>query len=346
VIGVPLPPRAIGDLARRHGGILRNGLKGTVRRLVPVGRAGSGDLSILLNARYVDDAIRAASRGAMLLVDESLSMRADVASLPAWFHAHATWVMAELLDVADAPSDEPVIGSDCRIGPGVHLLSRVKIGSRVTIGPGAVIGAPGFGFATGPNGKPREIPQLGGVVIEDDVHIGALSTIAAGTIGPTILRRGAKLDAQVHVGHNCEVGEDTFIAAQSGLAGSVVIGKGVLIGGQVGIADHLRVGDGAKIAAKSGVIGDIAAGATYAGYPAVERPRWLRGLAELYRLAAGNSATVPPASGRKRPTSMTSPPFDPAHVNVTLPEASEHDRVTPVPPSARMRPLIRRTEEE
>src|SRR6185437_5627665 len=122
-----------------------------------------------------------------------------------------------------------------------------------------------------------------------DVHIGALCTIAAGTIGPTILRRGVKLDAQVHVGHNCEIGEGTIIAAQSGLAGSVVIGKNVLIGGQVGIADHLTIGDGAKIAAKSGVIGDVAPGATIAGYPAVERHRWLRGLAELYRLAAGQA---------------------------------------------------------
>jgi UDP-3-O-[3-hydroxymyristoyl] glucosamine N-acyltransferase len=130
----------------------------------------------------------------------------------------------------------------------------------------------------------REIPQLGGVVIEDDVYIGACCTIAAGTIAPTVIRRGVKLDAQVHVGHNCDVGEGTIIAAQSGLAGSVVVGKGVMMGGQVGVADHITIGDGAKIAAKSGVIGDVAAGATFAGYPAVERGRWLRGLAALYRL--------------------------------------------------------------
>jgi UDP-3-O-[3-hydroxymyristoyl] glucosamine N-acyltransferase len=283
LLGVPLAPRAIGDLAKRHGGTLRNGVRGTVRRLVPIARAGAGDLTVLLNARYVEDAVRAVSRGAMVLVDETFARRDDVKSLPGWFHTHAAWAMAEILELGDAPPDEPVIGSDCRIGAGVHLLPRVEIGSRVTIAPGAVIGAPGFGWVTGPNGTTREIPQLGGVVIEDDVHIGALCTIAAGTIGPTILRRGVKLDAQVHVGHNCEIGEGTIIAAQTGLAGSVVIGKGVLIGGQVGIADHLSVGDGAKIAAKSGVIGDVAAGTTVAGYPAVERQRWLRGLAELYR---------------------------------------------------------------
>ncbi|MBX3201335.1 MAG: UDP-3-O-(3-hydroxymyristoyl)glucosamine N-acyltransferase [Labilithrix sp.] len=316
MIGVPLAPRAIGDVAARHGGALRNGVKGTVRRLVPIRRAGAGDLTVLLNARYVEDAELAVARGAMLLVDEALAVREDVASLPGWFHAHATWAMAELLDSGDAAPDAPVIGSDCRIGPGVHLLPRVVVGERVTIAPGAVIGAAGFGFVTGPDGQTREIPQLGGVVIEDDVHIGALCTIAAGTIGPTIIRRGAKLDAQVHVGHNCEIGEGTIIAAQSGLAGSVVIGRGVLVGGQVGIADHLTVGDGARIAAKSGVIGDVAAGATVAGYPAVPRHRWLRALAELYRLVGSDGTPPPPAAQR---SAVTSPPFDPARTGTSTP---------------------------
>jgi UDP-3-O-[3-hydroxymyristoyl] glucosamine N-acyltransferase len=127
------------------------------------------------------------------------------------------------------------------------------------------------------------VPQLGGVVIEDDVYIGALCTVDAGTLGPTIIRRGAKLDAHVHVGHNAEVGEGALLCAQTGLAGSVVIGRGAVLGGQVGVADHCRIGDGAKIAAKSGVIGDVPAGATYAGYPAIERMRWLRGLARGLR---------------------------------------------------------------
>lgn len=311
MIGVPLAPRSIEALAQRHGGELRNGVRGTVRRLVPTRRAGAGDLTVLLDVRYIDDAIRASARGAFLLIDQALGARADVGSLPGWFHPHAAWALAELLDTADAPSDEPSLGADCTIGPGVHLYPRVRIGSRVTIAAGAVIGAPGFGFATGAGGTTRAIPQLGGVIIEDDVHIGPLCTIAAGTIGPTIIRRGAKLDAQVHVGHNCEIGEGTIIAAQTGLAGSVAIGKGVLIGGQVGIADHLVVGNGARIAAKSGVIGDVPAGATVAGYPAVERGRWLRGLAELYRLVSARSGAggasskgtfTPSAASRAAPT--------------------------------------------
>jgi UDP-3-O-[3-hydroxymyristoyl] glucosamine N-acyltransferase len=316
VIGVSLAPRSVEALSLRHGGSIRNGAKGIVRRLVPVGRAGAGDLTVLLNARYVEDATRATARGAVLLVDESLGGRADVAPLPAWLHPHAAWALAELLDNADAPEDQPILGPDCRIEPGVHLLPRVRIGARVTIGAGAVIGVPGFGFAAGPSGKTRPIPQVGGVIIEDDVHIGALCTIASGTIAPTILRRGVKLDAQVHVGHNCEVGEDTIIAAQTGLAGSVVIGKNVLIGGQVGIADHLVIGDGVKIAAKSGVIGDVPAGATVAGYPAVERQRWLRGLAELYRLATGQGPdSTRPSS---KPKTKAGSPFDPARA-ATMP---------------------------
>ncbi len=283
VTGVALTPRALEDLARKYGGALA-GATGIVRRLVPTPRAADGDLTILLHRRYVDEAVRAVERGAALLVDEALAANDAIRALPRWTHAHAAWAMAEILGgeaAADAP--EPVVGAGARIGAGAHLLPGVRIGARVTIAPGAVIGAPGFGWVTGPDGRTRAIPQLGGVVIEDDVEIGALCTIASGTIGPTVLRRGVKLDAQVHVGHNCEIGEGTIIAAQSGLAGSVTIGKGVLLGGQVGIADHLRIGDGARIAAKSGVIGDVAPGVTVAGYPAVERQRWLRGLAVLYR---------------------------------------------------------------
>jgi UDP-3-O-[3-hydroxymyristoyl] glucosamine N-acyltransferase len=282
-MGVSLAPRSIAELAVRYGGEVRRGAAGTVRRLVPVRHADAGDLTPLLHARYVGDALRAAARGALVLVDESVATRDDIARLPGWFHPHAAWALACVLGSAPADAPPPVVGEGCRIGPGVHLLPGVHLGARVTIGAGAVLGTPGFGWVSGPDGEKREIPQRGGVVVEDDVQIGPLSTIASGTIGPTILRRGVKLDAQVHVGHNCEIGEGTIVAAQSGLAGSVVVGRSVLIGGQVGIADHVTIGEGAKIAAKSGVIGDVAPGAVVAGYPAVDRPRWLRGLAALYR---------------------------------------------------------------
>lgn len=295
--GIAISPRSLQELAGRHGGEPRNGARGVVRRIVPVRMAGAGDLAPLLGARYSDAAVAASKRGAFLLIDQHLAQRSEVASLAGWFHPYAAYALAELLDLGDAPADEAVIGEGCTIGRGAVLMPGVVLGARVTIGPGAVIGDAGFGFATGLAGELRAIPHLGGVLIEDDVHIGALCTIAAGTLTPTVVRRGSKLDAQVHVGHNCEIGEGTIIAAQSGLAGSVLVGRGVIIGGQVGIKDHLEIGDGARIAAKSGVIGDIAAGTTVAGYPAVERQRWLRGLAELYRIAARRgAASVPPPS--------------------------------------------------
>ncbi len=307
--GIPVAPRPLTDLVARHGGVLRSmpaasappATARVVRRLAPVAKAGAGDLAPLLSSRYVDDAIAAVARGAMLLVDEALAVRDDVGHLPGWFHPYAAWTLASLLDFADVPAREAVLGEGCTVGKNAVLSPRVRIGNRVVIGPGAVIGDSGFGFARGEGDALRPIPHLGGVVIEDDVHIGANCTIASGTLSPTIIRRGAKLDAQVHVGHNCEIGEGTVIAALTGLAGSVVVGRGVMMGGQVGVADHVVIGDGARIAGKRGVIGDVPPGATFAGYPAVDRPRWLRGLAELYRLARGTgTSSFPPSSGSMR----------------------------------------------
>jgi UDP-3-O-[3-hydroxymyristoyl] glucosamine N-acyltransferase len=289
VRGVALAPASLAELARQHGGELRpSRSRGEVAaRLVPVtcDETGPGDLTLLAHPRFVSAARRAVGRGALLLVDAALIERPDVEDLPAWVHPQAAWALAELVDARTDPVlPEPVVGPGASIDPSARLFPGVRVGARVRIGAGAVVGAPGFGYVTGPDGRVRDVPHRGGVVLEDDVHIGPLATVAAGTIGATIVRRGAKLDAQVHVGHNADVGEGTMIAAQSGLAGSVVLGRGVLVGGQVGIADHVTVGDGARIAAKSGVIGDVPAGAVVAGYPAVDRPRWLRGLAELYRL--------------------------------------------------------------
>lgn len=334
--GVPLAPRPIERFVERFGGELRGAADprsgrpqthpgGTVRRVVPITRAAAGDLAPLIHARYIEDAEGAALRGALLLVSPEIAARPDVAQLPLWVHPHAAFALAQILETGDAPADEPVIGEGTKIGRGVVLYPRVVIGARVTIGAGSVIGAPGFGFSTTPDGKAHEIPQIGGVVIEDDVHIGPLATIASGTIGPTVIGRGAKLDAQVHIGHNCEIGERTFIAAQTGIAGSVIVGKGVMMGGQVGIADHLRIGDGAKIAAKSGVIGDVPAGATVAGYPAVDRPRWLRGLAELYKFATGRASSPPPS---QVPRSIV-PETSTLGIAATIPPPK-----TPEPPSA------------
>jgi UDP-3-O-[3-hydroxymyristoyl] glucosamine N-acyltransferase len=278
---IPLArPWTASELARTFGGEV--GAEGTVDRVARIEDATAGCLAPFSAARYAREAEGALARGAWLLVDASVSSRV---STPArsWVHPNATWALAALLDQREVVARPPRVGEGTTLGPNVVLHDGVVLGARVTIGANAVIGAPGFGWATGPEGEARRVPQLGGVVIEDDVAIGPLCTIDAGTLSPTRIRRGAKLDAQVHVGHNVDIGEGTMIAAQSGFAGSVVIGRGVLVGGQAGFADHVRVGDGARVAAKSGVIGDIPAGAVVAGYPAVARSKWLRGLGALYR---------------------------------------------------------------
>jgi UDP-3-O-[3-hydroxymyristoyl] glucosamine N-acyltransferase len=293
---VRLQGRTLQVLASSHGGRVLAEAPQPPDRIVPVDAARSGDLAPLLSRRFVKAAAEAARRGAALLVDasvlevfEAVGARGTSArgtSAGVWVHEHATWAMAELLEEALVPDAPAVVGPGCVIAASAVLGPRVVVGARVEIAAGAVIGHPGFGWAFGAGGAVRAVPQLGGVVIEDDVVIGPLSTVDAGTLGPTRIRRGAKLDAHVHVGHNTDIGEGTIIAAQCGFAGSVTIGRGVLVGGQVGIADRVTVGDGARIAAKSGVIGDVPAGATFAGYPAVPRMRWLRALARLHGAAS------------------------------------------------------------
>jgi UDP-3-O-[3-hydroxymyristoyl] glucosamine N-acyltransferase len=173
------------------------------------------------------------------------------------------------------------IGADSVVGSNSVIFGNVRILERVVIGAGSVVGGPGFGHTTGPEGESVRVPQLGGVLIEDDVEIGALCSIDAGTLTPTWLGRGVKLDAQVHVGHNARVGAFCRIAAQVGISGSVEFGEGVWVGGQAGFSERAVVGARARIAAKSGVIGDVPEGATYAGFPAVSKARWLRAMATL-----------------------------------------------------------------
>jgi len=277
-------PARLEELASRFGGaVTATGPAPTViERIAPVERAGAGDLAPLLASRFQRDAEGALGRGACVLADTAFAAWRGKAGV--WSATSAAWVLAEVLGACERGAFPAVCGEGTLLGPGVVLGERVVVGRNVTIGAGSVIGSPGFGWVTAPGGEVRRIPQLGGVFIEDDVAIGPLCTIDAGTLAPTRIRRGAKLDAQVHVGHNVEIGEGTIVAAQSGFAGSVRVGRGVLVGGQAGIADHVTIGDGARVAAKSGVIGDVPPGATVAGYPAVPRARWLRALARLYRL--------------------------------------------------------------
>ncbi|MBI2391729.1 MAG: hypothetical protein HYV09_19220 [Deltaproteobacteria bacterium] len=277
-------PASLGDLVAMHGGTLDAGLDpATVVANVAASDADVRcDLAPVLGDR---GAARLSVRALVLLVSEPVAPR--VAAGNRWVHPRAEEVLAHLLshppDLAcalahDDRADAPDVPEDARIEPNVVLFPGVRIGRRVTIGAGSVVGRPGFRFV----GDLR-MPHRAGVVIADDVEIGALCTIDAGILAPTTIGRQTKLDAQVHVGHGVVIGARCRLAAQVGLAGSVVIEDDVWIGGQAGIADHCRIGRGARIAAKAGVIGDVPPGETFAGYPAVARSRWLRGHARLYR---------------------------------------------------------------
>jgi UDP-3-O-[3-hydroxymyristoyl] glucosamine N-acyltransferase len=145
------------------------------------------------------------------------------------------------------------IGDDCILYAGVKIYDDSVIGNGCILQSGAVIGSDGFGFAPQKDGTYKKIPQIGNVILEDNVEVGANSTVDCGTMGSTILRKGCKIDNLVQIAHNCEIGENTAIAAQTGLAGTTKIGNNCRIGGQVGFAGHLTVGDNVMIGAQSGV---------------------------------------------------------------------------------------------
>lgn len=149
--------------------------------------------------------------------------------------------------------DNVIMGNDVIVFSGVKIYSDTVLGNNCIIHAGTVIGSDGFGFAPDSDGTFKKIPQIGNVVIEDNVEIGSCSTIDRATLGSTIIRKGAKLDNQIQIAHNVEIGENTVIAAQTGIAGSTKIGKNAMIGGQVGIAGHLSVGNNVRIQAQSGV---------------------------------------------------------------------------------------------
>ncbi len=168
-----------------------------------------------------------------------------------------------------------VIGEETEIHAGVVLYAKVSVGSRCIVHSGTVIGGDGYGFEPGTAGWVK-VPQCGTVVVEDDVEIGSGCTIDRGRFGPTRLGRGTKLDNQVHLGHNVEIGERNLIVAQVAVAGSARTGEGVVIGGQTGVAGHVEIGSGARVAGQSGVYGDLEGGRDYQGSPAQPQKDELR----------------------------------------------------------------------
>jgi len=149
--------------------------------------------------------------------------------------------------------DNVTIGDNCVFFAGVRIYSETEIGNNCVIHSGTIIGSDGFGFAPHDDGTYSKIPQIGNVILEDDVEVGSCTTIDRATMGSTIIRKGVKLDNQIQIAHNVEIGENTVIAAQTGVAGSTKIGKNCMIGGQVGVAGHITIGDNVRIQAQSGI---------------------------------------------------------------------------------------------
>jgi|TARA_Y100000385_G_scaffold291884_2_gene373549 UDP-3-O-[3-hydroxymyristoyl] glucosamine N-acyltransferase len=172
--------------------------------------------------------------------------------------------------------DNVIIGDNTTIYSGVKIYSETQIGNNCIINSGAVIGADGFGFTPNENGEFQKVPQTGNVIIEDNVDIGSSTTIDRATLGSTVIRKGVKLDNQIQIAHNVEIGENTVIAAQTGIAGSTKIGKYCLIGGQVGIAGHLTIGDHVKVQAQTGVGHRVKDGEKLYGSPAIDYGNYVK----------------------------------------------------------------------
>ena len=181
-------------------------------------------------------------------------------------------------------SDDVQIGEDTSINAGCVIGSGVRIGRGCVLDFNCVIGAEGFAYARNPDGTWYKILQVGAVVIEDNVGVGACACIARATIGETRIRRGSKIDALVQIGHGSTVGTDSLLCAQVGLAGSTKIGNNVVLAGQVGVAGHLSIGDGAAVTAQSGVGASAPNGSVVSGSPSFEHARWLRSSSTFKRL--------------------------------------------------------------
>ena len=283
------------QIAELVGGTFEGATDPEITGVAPLDRASADELSFVAHAKYV--AYLGQTRAGAIMATESLVPRGSV-TLPRIVVGDVHRAVAEVLrhfhpEEGLAPGIHPtavigssvrigdnvrigayvVIGDDCEIGadswlhPHVTLYSKVRIGERCIVHSGARLGSDGFGY-TFVDGKHMKVPQVGGVVVGDDVEIGANTCIDRGSVGPTEIGNGVKIDNLVHIGHNVRIGDLSVIVAQVGISGSTTIGKGVTLAGQAGLQGHITFGDGAVIGGQAGVFSDVPAGATYSGYPA------------------------------------------------------------------------------
>lgn len=277
----------------------------------PLAQAGPRDIAFLANPKYRAD-LRKTQAGAVIVQprDRKLVPAKTVAIVADDPYAGFARMLGALypaarptagVDPSASVSASANIAADASVGPGcvvgagstigarttlyanVTVYAGCQIGSDCIIHSGVVIGSDGFGFAPTSKGL-LKVPQVGGVRIGDHVEIGANTTIDRGALGDTVIGQGVKLDNQIQVGHNVQIGDHTVIAAQTGIAGSSTIGARCMIGGQVGISGHLTIGDDCMIAGRAGVMRDLALGSKVGGFPALPQNQWLRITAALEKL--------------------------------------------------------------
>jgi len=237
-----------------------------------------------LQRHFNPQPVASGSRDPSAVIDSSASLAEDVdVAANAVIGKDVKIDSGSIIGAGCIVEDGAAIGKNCLLHSRAVVCHHSVLGDRVILQAGAVIGSDGFGYAWS-GSEHIKIPQTGRTVLEDDVEIGANTSIDRGALGDTIVRRGVKLDNQIQIGHNVEVGAYSIMASQVGISGSTKIGSGCQIGGQVGMAGHLNVGDGVQLAAKSGVISDLEAGQAYAGFPAMPHRAWLRMSAALAKL--------------------------------------------------------------
>ncbi len=240
---------------------------------------------LVASALYPDAAnMIVGDRGQLSAISKSARLGPDACVMPGAFIGPDVEIGARSVIGPNAVLGRGVrIGQDCRIGASATIICAL-IGDHVTIKPGARVGCDGFGFTPSPSGLTK-VPQLGRVIIQDHVEIGANSCIDRGALGDTVIGEGTKIDNLVQIAHNVSVGRYSIFASQVGISGSARIGDQVVLGGKVGVADHMQIGHKSQVAAKAGVSHSLPGGEAYGGYPARPIRQWRREVASLSRLA-------------------------------------------------------------
>jgi UDP-3-O-[3-hydroxymyristoyl] glucosamine N-acyltransferase len=286
-----------------------------ITRVAGIETAGPSDLTFFGNNKYAAE-LRATRAGAVILAESAppapaamlrtkspylaFAKAVEIFS-PPWEPTPGIHPLAFVADGAEIAADASVapfavvgerarigrearIGDDCLIHAGVSIRERVVLGNRVIVQDGAVIGSDGFGFARAEDGSHYKIPQVGGVVIEDDVEIGANTAIDRPAVGETRIGAGAKIDNLVQIAHGVSVGARSLLAAQVGIAGSSTLEEAVTLAGQVGVAGHLTIGKGTIATAQTGIPNSVDPGSFVSGYPAIDNRDWLKASAVFRKL--------------------------------------------------------------